>query len=114
MRYRRARTLAPPRPVYGSRVERHLLDIVQLAWCRELSLDDDALTADRQAHARATLVDDTAQVVQVLRLGDTTAVVASSDTASVSSASKSGSLSSCRSLLYPVGRPFMVTSSPVR
>ncbi|MGV9744112.1 GNAT family N-acetyltransferase [Rhodococcus zopfii] len=56
-------------------MERHLLDIVQLAWCRELALDDNALTAG----GRVTRVDDTADRLQVLRLGETTAVVGPGD-----------------------------------
>ncbi|MBH0122725.1 GNAT family N-acetyltransferase [Rhodococcus sp. NPDC003382] len=56
-------------------MERHLLDIVQLAWCRELALDDHALTAG----GRVVRVDDTADRLQVLRLGETTAVVGPGD-----------------------------------
>lgn len=56
-------------------MDRHLLDIVQLAWCRELALADDALGAA----GRVTRVDDTADRVQVLGLGETTAVVGPGD-----------------------------------
>jgi hypothetical protein len=43
-----------------------------------------------------------------------TAAVAFRHASSVSSASNSASLSSCRSLLYPLGSPFIVVSHPVR
>ncbi|UIR37533.1 GNAT family N-acetyltransferase [Rhodococcus sp. DMF-1] len=49
----------------------HLLDIVRLAWCRELGLDDAALATP----GRVTRVDDASALVRVLRLGDVSAVV---------------------------------------
>ncbi|MDM7490785.1 GNAT family N-acetyltransferase [Rhodococcus sp. CSLK01-03] len=49
----------------------HLLDIVRLAWCRELGLDDAALAAP----GRVTRVDDASALVRVLRLGEVSAVV---------------------------------------
>lgn len=48
---------------------------MQLAWCRELALDDDALGRS----GRATRVDDTADRLHVLRLGTATAVTGPGD-----------------------------------
>lgn len=49
----------------------HLSSIAALAWCRELGLDDDALT--RPGHV--VKVDDTAAELQILGVGDTLAVI---------------------------------------
>ncbi|MEE2035008.1 GNAT family N-acetyltransferase [Rhodococcus chondri] len=49
----------------------HLTSIAALAWCRELGLDDDALATP----GLVTRVDDSAPVVQVLHIGESTAIV---------------------------------------
>lgn len=52
-------------------MDHHLSSIAALAWCRELGLADDALSPG----VLVTKVDDTANTVRVLSIGDTLAVV---------------------------------------
>ncbi|MBC2643243.1 MULTISPECIES: GNAT family N-acetyltransferase [unclassified Rhodococcus (in: high G+C Gram-positive bacteria)] len=56
-------------------VDSHHLDIVRLAWSRELGLPDDALATRPDADDRAVRVDDETDTIRFLRLGEASALV---------------------------------------
>ena len=56
-------------------VDSHHLDIIRLAWSRELGLPDDALSTRPGADDRAVRVDDDTDTIRFLRLGETCALV---------------------------------------
>lgn len=56
-------------------VDSHHLDIIRLAWSRELGLPDDALATHPDADDRTVRVDDDTDTVRFLRLGETSALV---------------------------------------
>ena len=80
------------------------------------SLNGTPVATNRSATSVASARPDAAASVRVLRNVNepTTAVTARSERYTVSSVSNTACLSSCRSLLYPLGSPFMVASHPLR
>ncbi|WP_072687431.1 GNAT family N-acetyltransferase [Rhodococcus marinonascens] len=56
-------------------MDSHHLDIIELAWSRELGLPDDALSSHPDAGGRAIRVDDEADNIRFLRLGEASALV---------------------------------------